>query len=187
MALIVSYAKRERVNYKGATHHIVTRCNNKKALIVDDFDFAKYKSILRKAKEKYGFLLHNYALMNNHVHLIIRLREILDISKIMHSINRQYARWHNEHYDKKGHFWENRFYGELIEDDVQLLAVMRYIDLNPVKAGLCEKPVEWKHSGAGCYLQGKQDRLIDAPEVYTDLGKTEEARQRAYSYIFPFK
>ena len=155
-------------------------------MIKTDVDFRKYIFILKKTKEKYGFLLHDYAVVHSHPHLIIRLNSTLDISKIMHSINRWYARWYNERYDRKGHFWESRFYGELIKDDLQLLAVMRYIDLNPVRAGLCEDPADWKYSGARAYLKGKKDSLVDIPEVYEQLGKTDKERQRAYSYIFPF-
>ncbi len=185
MALTITHAKRERFNCKDAIYHIVTRCNNKESLIKNELDFIKYKFILKKCKEKYGFLLHDYAIMNNHAHLLIKLFTAANISQIMHSIDRRYALWYNGLYKRKGHFWEDRFYGELIKDDIQLLAVMRYIDLNPVKAGLCKDPTEWSYSGARFYLKGIKDDLLDAPEIYTSLGDTEEARQKTYSFIFP--
>ncbi len=180
-----SNPKRERFNFKGATYHITTRCNNKQSLITNESDFERYKLILKQCKERLGFLLHNYVPMNNHTHLIIRLEVTLDISKIMHSINRWYARWYNERYERKGHFWEDRFHGELIKDDFQLLATMRYIDLNPVKAGLCKNPGDWKYSGACFYLNGIKDNLIDIPGTYIELGKDQKSRQDAYSKIFP--
>ena len=104
----------------------------------------------------------------------------------MHYINRWYARWYNELYKRKGHFWEDRFYGELVKDDTQLLAVMRYIDLTPVRAGLCKNPTEWRYSGARVYLNGTKDDMIDIPEAYLNLGTTDEERCNAYSCIFPF-
>ncbi len=186
MALTITHAKRERFNYKDVIYHITTRCNNKQSLIENEQDFKKYKFILGKSKKKHGFLLHDYVIMNSHIHLIIRLASMLNISKIMHSINRQYARWYNEHYKRKGHFWEDRFYGEIIKSDLQLLAVMRYIDLNPVRANLCQNPTEWKYSGARLYLNGKKDDLIDIPQTYLELGQTDNTRQEAYSRIFPF-
>jgi len=185
MALTITHAKRERLNCKDATYHIVTRCNNKELLIKNELDSIKYKFILQKCKEKYGFLLHDYAIMNNHVHLLIRLFTSTNISQIMHSIDRRYARWYNEYYERKGHFWEDRFYGELVKDDLQLLAVMRYIALNPVKAGLCKDPAEWPYSGANFYLKGINDNLLDIPEIYISLGNTANARQKTYSFIFP--
>ncbi len=183
---LITNGKRERINFKNATYHITTRCNNKQELIKNDYDFEKYKFIVKCAKKKFGFLLHNYVVMNSHPHIIIRLELTLDISKIMQAINRQYARWYNKHYKRKGHFWEERFYAELIKDDFQLLAVMRYIDLNPVRAGLCKTPSEWKHSGANFYLNGIKDDLIDIPGVYESLGSDPKSRQIAYSHIFPF-
>ncbi|MDO8535942.1 MAG: transposase [Candidatus Omnitrophota bacterium] len=185
MALTITHAKRERFNCKNAIYHIVTRCNNKESLIKNELDFIKYKFVLKKCKEKYGFLLHDYAIMNNHAHLLIKLFTAINISQIMHSIDRRYALWYNGSYKRKGHFWEDRFYGELIKDDIQLLAVMRYIDLNPVKANLCKDPTEWPYSGARFYLNGVKDELLDVPEIYTNLGDTAETRQKTYSFIFP--
>lgn len=185
MAISIFHAKRERSNFEGATYHIITRCNNRQNLISNDIDFMKYKHFLRKYKKQYGFLLYDYAIVNSHPHLAIQLGTKPNISKIMHSINRCYASWYNKHYGRKGHFWENRFFGEPIKDDRQLLAVMRYIELNPVRAGLCKNPADWKYSGAQVYLKGKKDTLIDIPEVYIELGRTDKERQQNYSNIFP--
>jgi putative transposase len=183
MAITVSHAKHERHNFKHSVQHVITCCNNKEILIRNNPDFDNYMRILKACKEKHGFLLHDYVIMNNHVHLMIKLEKTEDISIIMHSINRWYARWYNEHYERKGHFWEDRFYAELIKDDMQLLAVMRYIGLNPVRAGLCNDPTEWKFSGACHYLKGDSNELIDEPEVYTNLGKIPIERQQAYKNI----
>ncbi|MFH0763692.1 MAG: transposase [Candidatus Omnitrophota bacterium] len=186
MAITITHGKRERFNFKDAVCHITTRCNNKENLIADDHAFRQYLNIIKKCKKEHGFLLYNYVIMNNHTHLLIKLAATESISTIMHSINRWYARWYNEHYERKGHFWEDRFYGELTKDDIQLLAVMRYIDLNPVRAGLCKDPAEWRYSGARIYLNGVKDGLIDIPETYINLGVTCEERRKAYSHIFPF-
>ncbi|MBU4376707.1 MAG: transposase, partial [Candidatus Omnitrophica bacterium] len=110
----------------------------------------------------------------------------INISKIMQAINRWYARWYNEYHKIKGHFWEDRFYAELIKDDQQLLAVMRYIDLNPVRAKLCNHPADWKHSGAGFYLNGAENSLIDVPDTYMALGDDWQERRKTYASIFPF-
>jgi len=185
MSLTITHGKRERFNFQDAICHVTTRCNNKENLFNNYHTFKQYVNILKKNKEKYGFLLYNYVIMNNHTHLLIKLAATENISIIMHSINRWYARWYNEHYERKGHFWEDRFYGELVKDDTQLLAVMRYIDLNPVRASLCENATDWFYSGARVYLRGTDDDLINKPEIYINLGKTNEERQNAYSGIFP--
>jgi putative transposase len=186
MIVPITHGKRERFNFKDAICHITTRCNNKESLITDAHAFAQYLDILRKCKTKHGFLLYNYVIMNNHTHLLMKLAATESISLIMHCINRWYARWYNEYYERKGHFWEDRFYGELVKDDTQLLAVMRYIDLNPVRAGMCKNSAEWLYSGARVYLNGEKDDLINQSEGYINLGLTNEDRQKAYSSIFPF-
>lgn len=188
MPISITHGKRNRLKHKGAVYHVITRCNNKEGLIKTNQDFEKYISILGECKKKFAFLLYDYALLTTHNHLCIRVMSDDDnISKIMHAINRFYARWYNFQYKRKGHFWEDRFYADLIENDSQLLAVMRYIDLNPPEAGLCKTPAEWKYSGACSYLKGTPNDLIDIPDVYLNLGETRALRQKAYMNIFPLK
>ncbi len=186
MALTITHGKRERFNYRGAVHHVISKCNYGQVAFKNRIDFEKYISIVEQCKNKHGFFLHNYTIMPNHPHLIIRLELTIDISKIMQAINRWYARWYNEHYNIKGHFWEDRFYAELIKDDQQLLAVMRYIDLNPVRAKLCVHPADWEYSGARLYLHGVKNNLIDVPDTYMALGNDWQTRRIAYASIFPF-
>ncbi len=174
-----------RLKYDDATYHITTRCNNKELLFNKDIDFIHYLEILSRCKDKLYFLLYDYTIMHNHVHLLIKPTESANISRVMQAINRQYARWYNAYYKRNGHFWESRFDSVLITDDRQLLAVMRYIDYNTVRAGLCKNPVEWKYSGASFYLNGDQDPLVDIPDTYTALESTNELRRRAYASIFP--
>ena len=186
MAETITHGKRNQLNCEGVTYHITTRCNNGERLINNERRSDQYISILKKCKNKFNFILHDFAIMISHVHLIIRLGSNSNISEIMHYLNRVYARWYNDNYGRKGHFWEDRFYGELIKDDLQLLATMRYLDLNPVRANLCKSPLEWKYSGARFYLKGEPNEILDTPEIYMTLGKTPEERQNAYSNIFPF-
>ncbi|MFH1305672.1 MAG: transposase [Candidatus Omnitrophota bacterium] len=183
MALTATHGKRSRHNVKSATYHITTRCNNKLHLIKNPLDFRRYIYILKKSKEKYGFLLHNYSMVNSHTHLILRLENIINLSQIMHSINRWYAAWYNTKYGRTGHFWEERFYAELIQDDLQLLTAMIYADLNPVKAGLCKHPADWKFSGACHYINGNPNTLINIPDAYLNLGENKTLRSKTYTRI----
>ncbi len=183
MALTITHAKRERFNYDGATYHIISNVNNKEKHISENHEFSKYVDILSETKTKMGFKLHNYSLLNTHSHLLLRLEGENNISKIMHSINRQYARWYNSKHGRTGHFWNNRFYGELIKDDLQLLSTLIYIDLNPVKAGLCDSADKWAFSGARYYCAGVTSELIDPPAIYETLGETPEIRQATYLRI----
>lgn len=164
-------------------YHITCRCNNQEMLFTEEIAFKKYLDILDRCKKKHIFDIYNYVIMQNHVHLIIHPGPMSDISQIMHSVNRWYARWYNIHYERKGHFWEARFDSVQIKDDLQVLATMRYIDINPVKGQLAGRPTDWQYSGARFYINGCKNGLITAPKTYTELGETEEARRTAYSSI----
>lgn len=145
----------------------------------------QYLKIVKNCKEKYDFAIYDYVIMSNHTHIIIKPKSSVTISNIMHAINRWYARWYNEHYIRKGHFWESRFDSVVIKDDFQLLATMRYVDNNPVRAGLCADPIDWKYSGASFYFKGTPNSLLDIPETYISLGSTDEIRRSVYKSIIP--
>ncbi len=183
MAISITHAKRDRKNFDGAVYHITSRCNNREFLFLKEKDFEKYLSLTTLCKKKNGFSLFDYSLMNNHTHLIIELGKASNISKIMHSINRPFANWYNKEYDRSGHFWEERFYAELISDELQLLSTMVYLHLNPVKAKLCENPTDWKYSGARYYLNGNNNILLTYPSIYENLGGNKKERQITYSKI----
>ena len=183
MAISITHAKRNRQNFIGATYHITCRCNNRELLFKNTIDFQKYLSIINKCKERYSFKIYDYSSMNNHTHLILELGKNSNISKIMHSINRWYANWYNKEYKRTGHFWEERFYAELINDDLQLLSTMVYMHLNPVKARLCKRPTAWKFSGANYYLNGVSNNLLTPPDIYMRLGTDKEERLKTYAKI----
>jgi putative transposase len=172
-----------RIRYVDAVYHVTCRCNNQERLFHEEHAFAQYLKIVQNCKNKYCFAIYNYAIMGNHVHIIIKPGLVINISKIMHAINRWYARWYNGYYIRKGHFWEARFDSVVIKDDLQLLATMRYIDNNPVRAGLCTNSTEWKYSGANYFLKGDLNSLLDIPETYISLGSTDKIRQCAYKSI----
>jgi len=172
-----------RIECEDAVYHVTCRCNNQERLFHEEYALVQYLKILKNCKEKYGFAVYDYTIMSNHVHIIVKPGPTVNISKIMHSINRWYARWYNEHYMRKGHFWEARFDSVIIKDDFQLLATMRYIDNNPVRAGLCVDPADWKYSGANHYLKGAPNSLLDMPKTYISLGSNDELRRCAYKSI----
>ncbi len=181
--MVITKGKRDRRNFEGATYHITCRCNNKEHFFEEDKHFERYLNMVRKSKELYDFKVHNYVIMNSHVHLIIRLGKDANISLIMHAINRRYAQWYNSIFDRKGHFWENRFFGDLIETDLSLLTVSIYSDMNPVRAGICRRPAEWEYSGARYYMEGGENDLIDPPDIYLNLGDNIESCRDVYRKI----
>jgi putative transposase len=167
------------------TYHLVTRCNNKEHKFTGENHFVKYIVLLRLAKKKFEFNLHSYCLMSNHVHLILKVNKSEELKKIMAWINWRYAIWYNKIHNLTGHFWEERFYSSAILTDRYLLACMRYLDLNPVSAGLAGSQYKWKYSSFKLYADSFRSDLIDMPETYIELGTDEEQRREAYLGLIP--
>lgn len=132
-------------------YHIVTRGINKQDIFYDDNDRNKFLKEISKTKEKYGYKLYAYALMPNHVHLLIKENDI-SISNIMSSILVSYAEYINKKYDRIGYVFQDRFMSKPINDDEYLKNVLRYIHLNPQKAGI-ESYDKYKWSSYQAYIK----------------------------------
>jgi len=133
---------------EGATYHVTSRTNGK----IDTFTGIVGQRILlqviREAKEKYDFLLHNFCIMPNHVHLLITPKDGTNLSRIIQWIKTKSAKRWNFTNNLKDHLWGERFFSRLIRDDDDYAVVYNYIDQNPVRAGLVVNPHDWRACGA---------------------------------------
>jgi REP-associated tyrosine transposase len=127
------------------TFHITSRGVRREPLFRDRFDFLRLLELLDRATHECNWTCLAYCLMTNHFHLVLRLREA-NLSSGMHLVNQRYARGFNDRYELKGHVFEARFTSTLIERDAHFLEVLRYVPLNPVRAGLCDDPADWEWS-----------------------------------------
>jgi REP element-mobilizing transposase RayT len=152
-------SRKERIWYPGAIYHIVTRGNNKQNIFLGKEDYWQYMNYLRRTHEKYPFKLYSYCLMSNHVHLQIATDDV-EIWTIMREINWYYSRHFNLKYEKVGHLFQNRYYSEIIERESYLMEVSKYIHLNPVKAGIVDKPIMYPWSSYGVYMGVYKNSLI---------------------------
>ncbi|MCP3998512.1 MAG: addiction module toxin RelE [bacterium] len=125
--------------------HVVARGVERRTLFIDEADRRCFLKILGTACERYKVLVHAYCLMNNHYHLLL---QSLDgrLSSAMRHLNGSYGRWFNRRRDRVGHLFQGRFKASLIEAETYLLEVVRYIELNPCRAGLVDDPVAWPAS-----------------------------------------
>ncbi|MCL5421595.1 MAG: transposase [Nitrospirae bacterium] len=134
-----------RVSPSEHVYHVLTRGNNRQDVFEDEEDFRKYLELLFRYKEKYKFRLYHYALMTNHVHLVIEPSGGGgSLSEIMKGINLTYARHYKRKYNNTGHFWQDRYKSIIISKDDYLLACGSYVELNPVRAKIVEDPKEYK-------------------------------------------
>jgi len=166
-------ARQARVLSNTGIYHIMLRGNERKNIFRDSADKLKFLEGLIKKHKEIAFLVYAYCLMNNHVHLLLNTNNN-DLASIMRGIAVRYATFYNWKYQRVGHVFQDRFKSEAVEDELYLLAVVRYIHNNPVKAGIVSKPSDYKWSSFGKYITPVDDAWFDATFV---LGLFEDVRE----------
>lgn len=156
-------ARPPRIEYPGAFYHVIVRGNQRQDIFLDDKDRLEYLSRVASCKEKNGLILYAYVLMSNHVHLLIETPKS-PISKIMQLINFTYTRAFNRRHGKVGHLFQGRYKAILCNRDEYLLALVRYIHLNPVRAKMVTMPQEYLWSSHREYVELKKG-MVDTDRV----------------------
>ncbi|HEV6966619.1 REP-associated tyrosine transposase [Roseateles sp.] len=161
-------------------HHVILRGNNRQAIFYSDLDREHLLATLREVAAQYGVAVHAYVLMDNHLHLLATPPTPEALSRMMQSLGRRYVGWFNARHGRSGTLWEGRFRAGLIEGERHLLACMRYIELNPVRAGLCAEASEWPWSSAAHHLGLTRSPVVIEHPMYWSLGNTPFEREHAY-------
>jgi len=177
-------ARLPRLNMAGIPQHVVQRGNNKQACFFDEQDYTVYLDKLRHYSNKYRVDVHAYILMTNHVHLLMTPQSETGVSQLMQALGRYYVRYVNQTYHRTGTLWEGRFKSALIDSDNYFLLVSRYIELNPVRAGMVEDPVQYPWSSYRGNATGVDIALLKPHFCYQALGENDSARQIVYSSLF---
>lgn len=161
-------------------YHVFNRGNNKMSLFngVEDYDY--FRNLLRLALVVYEAKLYHYCLMSNHFHLLIQIQHADDLGKIMHEIQLKYARYFKKRNHSVGHVFQERFRSPRIPEESYYLQCGRYIERNPVHAGLVQQAEDYPYSSAAHYVLGKKDDLITPNLYYMAMGNTPEERQIRY-------
>ncbi len=119
-------ARKPRIEYEGAFYHVITRGNQRQKIFREDEDYNKYLEILSRYKSQYKYRLYAYVLMNNHVHLLIEIRDN-PLSKIQQGINQSYTIYFNKKYNTVGHLFQGRYKAILCDKEAYLLSLIKYI------------------------------------------------------------
>lgn len=174
-----------RIYYPGLIYHILNRGNNRQAVFVEAQDYQHYLEILQHYKEKFAFKLFAYCLMTNHIHLLLQVSEKASISKIMQAITIAHTRYYHYKYQASGHIWQGRFKSPIVSDDEYLLTTMRYIEQNPLRAGIVKNLKDYRYSSFTANTQPGTNGIIDRDDnpVYNSLGNNLEDRSRAYENL----
>jgi len=158
-------ARQLRVEFEGAFYHVTSRGNLKERIFFNDRDREKFLEILERTKERYSYLLHAYALMDNHYHLLIETPKA-NLSQIMQNINTSYTVYINRKYRRAGHLFQGRFKGIIVDKDGYLVTLSRYIHLNPVRAKIVHKPQEYKWTSYSAYIDRTlRSSLVDTADT----------------------
>ncbi len=140
-----------RIKSISGNYHVVLRGNNKQRIFEDAQDYEKFMWILSDKQKLFGFPLFAWCLMPNHVHLLIK-EKTAPLSQIFRGFCSSFVYWYNAKYKRTGHLFEGRYLSEPVDDVSYFLSAVRYIHLNPVKAGLCKYPNEYSYSSYNHYF-----------------------------------
>ena len=177
-------ARLPRLTIAGFPHHVIQRGNDRRAIFVDEADRTRYLKTLREIAAAGGLAVHAYVLMPNHVHLLVTPQAAGDVGRAMQALGRRYVRWFNDRHTRTGALFEGRYRSTVIEAERYLLACMRYVELNPVRAGLAAQPGEFRWSSHRHHVGSAVDPLITDHPVYWGLGNTPFERQASYLSLF---
>lgn len=144
-------ARKPRVHVAGGLYHLILRGNNRQVIFVDDSSRFRFLDLLSEGVPRFGYKVHAFCLMSNHVHLAVQAGDE-PISKAMQNVGFRHARRTHWNAGSSGHVFQGRFKAILVEDLAYALELVRYIHLNPVKAGLVARPEDWRWSSHGAYL-----------------------------------
>ena len=173
-------ARLPRLYVPGCPQHVIQRGNARRAVFLDDADREAYLRWLAEVVREYRLELLAYVLMENHVHLLVIPPAEGVLGRALQSLGRRYVRYFNDRHEHAGTIWEGRYRATIVDSERYVLECMRYIDLNPVRAGVVAEPAAFRWSSYGHHAGTIDDpKLTDHPSFWA-LGNTPFARQATY-------
>jgi putative transposase len=176
--------RRRRVHLPDVPLHIVQRGHNREACFFADEDFHGYRHWLGEALAAHDCALHAYVLMTNHVHLLLSPRRPEAVPPLMIALGHRYVQYVNRTYRRTGTLWDGRYKSSLVQAETYLLVCQRYIELNPVRAGMTADPANYRWSSYRANGLGQPDSILTPHPLYLALGAEVTARRVAYRALF---
>jgi len=170
--------RKPRFSPLGLPQHIIQRGNNRQVCFGREEDFSAYLGWLKQFSVKFDVSVHAWVLMTNHVHLLCTPNAGNSISSMMQSLGRMYVRYFNYTYKRTGTLWEGRYKSCVVNADEYLFHLYRYIELNPVRAGMVDDPANYVWSSYQCNALGKVSELHTPHYLYLNLGNNPASRMK---------
>ena len=155
--------RRKRIVLAGVAHHVTQRGNNRQSIFIKDEDFRNYCYWVNEYAREYHVDVLAYCLMNNHVHFIVVPQDGEGMARLFRSAHMRYSQYFNYDRQMNGHVWQSRFFSSPL-DDAHLLCAMRYVEQNPVKAGMVQRAWDYEYSSAKWHVGEKSHRYIFVKE-----------------------
>jgi len=169
-----------RIEYEGAFYHVTSRGNDRKRIYFTDSDYYKFRSYLKEAQQKYGYVLHCYVLMPNHYHLLLETPHA-NVSKVMHYMNGSYTNYINKKHRRSGHLFQGRYKAIVVDRDNYLLELSRYLHLNPVRARLVTNPIDYVHSSYKSYVSKSKENFVSCNLILQMISKDRKKAEQWYA------
>ena len=169
---------KNRIIFKGAIYHITQRAPGREVVFVEDSDYLRFLSVLKKMVKKFNIDLFCFSLMPNHLHLLLKINK-KNLSEAMQYLFQAYAVYYNIKYNRKGHVFCGRYRASFCNDDSYLMAASLYIHLNPYKAGLTEHYDDYRWSSLSLYIKETKESFVNFKEILLLLDSdVKKARQK---------
>lgn len=176
-------ARLPRLTLAGHLHHVIQRGNNRQPIFVDGADFETMLSLLADNAGRCAVAVHAYVLMPNHFHLLLTPSSEEGLPQMMQAVGRRYVQYFNRRHARTGTLWEGRYRSTVLQPERYLLPCMVYLDLNPVRAGLAARAMEYPWSSHAHWAGVCVDRLLTPHAQYWALDNTPFAREAAYAAL----
>lgn len=164
--------------------HIIMRGVDRQATFFQPDDYTLYLTALDENAGKYECAEHAYVLMTNHVHLLLTPGTERSIPQMIQGLGHDYVQRINRQYQRTGTLWQGRYKACLVQDDIYLLACQRYIELNPVRAGMIPDPARYPYSSYRHNALGEDDSIVSPHKTYSALGDSRAEIRKAYRRLF---
>lgn len=164
-------------------HHVIQSGNDRQIIFRDSDDYVAFLGWLREAAKQFKVAIHAYALMPNHLHLLVSPADGTGLGRMMQWVGRHYVPYFNAKYLRTGTLWQGRYKAAVIESEQYFLVCSRYIESNPVRKGLTAAPEDYPWSSYPHHIGIKPDPLITDHHVYWALGNTPFDREASYKAL----
>lgn len=173
-----------RIVLAGLSHHVYQRGHNRGGVFSSDNDYQRFLRLAQEAAAAYAVQFHGFSLMTNHYHFVVTPETKKSLSCAMRDLLGEYSSYFNRTYARSGTLWNGRFQAKPIEDERYWLTCLRYVEANPVEAGIVAAPRDYPWSSYRVHAEGAPADWLCLHELYLRLGKTPTERQIAYRALW---